>query len=88
MAPIQPPHGYVLGKCVHASPLSDIYAATRESDGRGVVLTTYTRSAAGEVSPTQCEFDALQRVAGSGIPAALELVQGTDSRPVLVLKRG
>jgi predicted ATPase len=87
MAPIQPPRGYVLGKRLHTSTQGEVYAATRESDGRSVVLKTYTLDATFGASSVQSEFDALRRVSGPGIPAALDLAQGVDSRPVLVLER-
>jgi len=87
MAAIQPPEGYALGKCLHANVLSEVYAATRESDGLSVVLKVYTKDSAESASHAQREFDALRRVAGPGIPAAIDLVRGFDSKLLLVLER-
>jgi hypothetical protein len=36
--PVLVPEDYALGKCLHANPRTEVYAATHKSDTRAVVL--------------------------------------------------
>src|SRR5262245_34123277 len=80
------PAGYTLDKPLHASPHSEVYAALRQVDGANVVLKTYQDDQAGvATSRAGREFETLRRVAGPGIPRALDLDRSGE-RPFLVLE--
>src|SRR5262245_14642597 len=84
---MQPPDGYSLEKCLSASASTDVHAAVRERDGRPVVLKRYLQELTQEGdSRAKREHDVLCQVAGTGVPAVLELTEAEDS-PVLVLER-
>jgi len=82
------PEGYAIGKCLRAGLRSEVYGALRESDRRDVVLKVYlpVRSGLPEDVRAKRELASLQAAAGSGVPAALDLLSNHGS-PVLVLER-
>ena len=80
------PAGYILDKPLHASPHSEVYAAVRETDGASVVLKCYLDDRTGDAaSRAGREFETLKRVAGPGVPRALDLDRSSE-RPFLVLE--
>ena len=82
---MQAPAGYSLGKSLHVGRHSHVYAAQREHDGREVVLKAY-RSGSNQEERARHELALLQKLAGAGIPAVLELTLETGS-PMLILER-
>jgi tRNA A-37 threonylcarbamoyl transferase component Bud32 len=81
------PDGYALGKRLHTGRDSEVYAAVRDADGAEVVLKTYLCDRSIDARPRALrELEALQRVAGPGIPRGLE-VDRTTERPILVLEQ-
>jgi hypothetical protein len=80
--------GYTFVKCLRDSARSIVHLATREADGREVVLKAYhnDRNRAGAALYVQREFDMLRATAGPGVPAAEELLLG-QTPAVLVLQR-
>jgi len=82
------PQGYSLIKCVRESSHSKVLLASRDSDGREVVLKAYhgDLNRGGQSLRAKREFDALRAIAGSGVPEALDLVMDRTP-PVLVLGR-
>ena len=81
------PEGYRAGKQVHASSHSTLHEATREADGCEVLLKVYLADRpTDDLARVRREFDLVRRVAGPGIPRALDLDCSTE-RAVLVLER-
>jgi len=63
-----------------------VYSAVRESDGLSVVLKRYRDEMDAWGNSTEREFEILKRVAGPGVPRAIELVESV--RPaVLVIEQ-
>ena len=80
------PDGYALGKRLHAGSGSEVYAAVRAADGLEVVLKMHLGDRSIDARPRALrELEALQRVAGEGIPRGIE-VDRTTERPILVLE--
>jgi hypothetical protein len=83
---MQPPDDYVLGKVLRATPHGEVHAALRESDRRPVVLKWKARDALQDGrSRARLELDALRKVAGPGVPVALEIVASAGG-PALALE--
>src|SRR5687767_7271010 len=80
---LRPPEGYTLGKSLHTSTRSLIYAATRDSDGARVVLKVFTGEG-GDVRARH-EHQVVREIQGPGIAEALEL-RLEEEAPVLVLE--
>jgi predicted ATPase len=81
------PAGYVVEKPLQTSPHSEVYAAVRELDGANVVLKTYLADRTGDAEARAArEIETLRRVAGPGVPRALDLDCSTE-HPFLVLER-
>jgi serine/threonine protein kinase len=80
------PPNYRLGKPLHATASSEVFAAVRESDALEVVLKRYGDDRCADGSRASLAFAALRAVAGPGVPEALEVAED-DEGPVLVMAR-
>jgi hypothetical protein len=79
--------GYRVGKQLHASAHSVVHEGLRESDGSAVVLKYYPDDRLTDTNPrARRELEMLRRVAGKGIPRAIDL-DCTSERPLLVMER-
>jgi histidine kinase len=79
--------GYSVGKRLHLTRQSEVHEGVRVLDGAFVVLKSYFSDTPLDPIPrAQREFDSMRKIAGPGVPAALELVRSSQ-RPTLVLER-
>ena len=78
---------YILGKSLHSTKNSQVYAGVRGHDQAPVVLKAYVRDTMphGE-SRASWEFEVLRSLEGVGTPRPLEIVDSSTG-PVLVLER-
>ncbi len=87
MVSVTLPDGYSSAKRLHAGQRSEVYAATRDKDGREVILKLYAGdSPAQRLASAQREFDVLRALAGKAIPHAFEVII-EHVTPVLVTER-
>jgi hypothetical protein len=73
--------GYRVGERIHHTPHSEVYAATRLTDGLKVVVKVYSFSQSDLLlSRAQREFELLCRVDAPGVVRAVEVAQSAQSR--------
>ena len=72
------PAGYTLGKPLHSGTHSEVWEAVLDSDRSDVVIKSYHADRASDARPRALrELEAMQRVAGDGIPRALAIDRST-----------
>ncbi len=76
MVSVQVPSGFQLKERLESAPESQVYIASGFEDARMVILKSYAPGPEGD-SRIEREFELLRRLAGTGTPAALELLSGT-----------